>query len=371
MTEDAVVIHKNSNRLREELKEVFLKLKTVDLKRLLIDAVLWCILFGFTVFGLSNAGAIQQRSAISLRYETPFSGQAAYEARQYAIERREENTFWQTFWIETVAKYSVEYNEVTAHCIIFSGDASRVWPVEDFSGGMPGVTDDIGCAVSSGLAFELWGDVDVIGKTLDVDGTSRIVRSVFYETHLLALVSARDEDLAQSYDAVELSGGNSTPDRESVERFAAASGLGVPDSVLMGTPGFFAWLAAALPVVIVIVYRAAAFINRMRKCSAAIRRIFVFLLPLCVAVLIPGILEALPDWIIPTLWSDFSFWGSLFRQTGDNLREYLKLSPSLRDTGYAVLVFKQIFLAFPASGFAIFICFRLHGSKVRTENNFG
>ena len=336
------------------------------LKHLLADVLLWCVLFAFAALGARGAAAMRQYSAISLRYDKPLSGQAAYQARQYAIEHREDEAFWPTFWTETETLFSAELRETTARCIFYSGDASLVWPVKNLIGGMPGVTDSVGCAVSSGLAQELWGDVNIIGKTVEAAGTARIIRCVFDEAESLALLSVRDEDMSQSFTSAELAGGPLSPDRSSAERFAAASGLGTPDSILMSTPAFLATLMSALPIIIFVLYGLILSVGWLRKRSAIIRRVLMFLPLIGVAMLLPRFLEALPDRVVPTQWSDFSFWGSLFRQTGENLREYLELSPSLKDVIYASLFFKQIGIAFAASVLTVCVCFRRH-TRMRIE----
>ena len=328
------------------------------MKHLLVDVLLWCVLFVFAVFGMTNFASLQQYSAVSLRYEKPFSGEAAYQARQYAIEHSAENTFWLTFWTEYEAQYGTEFNTVSAACLLFSGDAALVWPAEYLAGGMPGVTDGVGCAISSGLAWELWGGIDAIGKTIEVDSVPRVVRGIFAEKELIALLSVRDDDLKQSFTAVELSGGQSSPERSSVENFANASGLGIPDSVLMGTPTFLAKLMTMLPLIIFALLGLVVCISCMKKWPAALRKIVVFLIFFGVAILLPRFLDILPDWAIPTQWSDFTFWQALFKQAGENLREYIEPSSSLRDVGYAALFFKQIIITFVASGLTLFICLR-------------
>ena len=291
------------------------------------------------------------------------SGAAAYRARQYAIEHSEENTFWPTFWIENTARFSIEFRKVTADCIIFSGDAALVRPAVYIAGGAPGVTDGAGCAVSAGLAWELWGDIDVVGKPVEIDGAQRYVRGVFDGAEPLALLSVRDEDKIQNFTAVELSGGPASPNRSDAAGFATAAGLGTPDSVLMGTPAFLAELMTFLPLGILVIYVLALCINVLKKRSAIMRRTLMFLLFLGAALLLPALLELLPDRVIPTRWSNFSFWGGLFGQMGENLREYLALSPSLRDVGYKALFFKQTGLVSVSAGLALSVCFRQQGKR--------
>ena len=333
--------------------------KNINIKLWLIDSLLWLMLFALTVVGVMNIAAMKQYAAVSLRYKSPITGQTAYQVRQYAIEHKEENTFWPAFWCEDEAHFSTEYREKAAKCILFSGDGALVWPAAYLAGGAPGVIDNIGCAISSALAWELWGDTDVVGKTIEVDSSLRVVRGVFEEVECLALLSVPDEERNQSFSVVELSGGPVRPSRSEVESFIAASGLGSPDSVLMGTPTFLAEFMLLLPLIMLALYGLVLCIGWAKKWPAPQRRIFIFSMLVCAAVLLPGVLDFLPDWVIPTRWSDFSFWGSLFKQTGANLREYLMLSPSIRDVGYAILFFKQIGIAAVSSGLALSINFLL------------
>lgn len=333
--------------------------KTLNIKPLLFSAALWCLLAVLLVAGSGNLITLRRYSPVSLRYNSPVSGQDAYKARQYAIEHGGEGSFWLSFWHESKESFSGEFSKVDAVCIFYSGDASLVWPAGYLAGTAPGVTDGAGCVVSSALARAIWGDVDIVGKTVEVDGRTRIVRGVFQGEDLLALLSVRDEDTRQSYSAVELSGGPSAPARSDVESFIMAAGLGRPDSILMDTPAFFASVLAALPLVILAVYGFALCIIQLKKRPAAIRGVLFFAL-IGFAVLLPGLLDMLPGWMIPTRWSDFSFWGSLAKQTGENLREYFTLAPRLRDVAYKILLLKQAGISFISVCCALIICCRWH-----------
>ena len=341
-------------------------------KQQLLDILLWCMLLALTALSAGNIAAMRQYSAVSLRYETPFSGQAAYKARQYCVEQGGEDAFWPTFWREDEVQISAEHSKVTARCILFSGNASLVWPAEYLSGGAPGVIDDAGCSVSSGLAWALWGDAGAhagtAGKSIEIDGETRTVRGVFEEEEPLVLLSLKDEDQTQRFTAVELAGGPSVPSRSEVEDFAAASGLGKADTVLMGTPSLIAELLAAAPLLLLACYGLALCLGRLKKRPAALRGMVVFLACVGAAALLPVFLNLLPDWVIPSKWSDFSFWSALFGQTGKNLREYLTPVPCARDAGYSLLFFKQAGIAVLLLGSSLTICVRLHG-KTRHKTN--
>ena len=329
------------------------------LRHLLVGAMLWCVMAVLIVGSVTNASSLREFSAISLRYDVAFSGLAAYQLRRYSIERESEDVFWPTFWHETSKRVVGELRASDVACLLFSGDAALVWPARYLAGAAPGIADGFGCAVSSALAQALWGGTDVVGKTVKAGGHDRVVRGVFEGDSLLILLSFGDEDTRQSFSAIELTGGPSSPTRSDAEMFVISAGLGKPDSVLMGTPGFISSALSALPLSILALYILVHVLSRLRKRPTAFQAAILFAL-LGFAFLLPGLLEKLPAWLIPTRWSDFSFWGVLSRQIGADLREYLSLTPRLRDIEYSLLFCKQVCFAFLSMICALLICFRRH-----------
>ena len=361
----------NENALSEkppqlQAKSALRKRTKMQMQRIIIDTLLWCVLAVLIVIGRKNAGILEQYSSVSLRYETPVSGQTAYDARRYAIEQEGSEVFWPTFWHEGNARFSAEFTETTADCILLSGDAALVWPAEYLFGEAPGTLDDVGCAVSSRLSGELWGGMDVVGKTVEVDGEVRIVRGVFEGEELLAILSVRDENKSHSFTAVELSGGISSPDRSDIETFAVSAGLGKPDNILIGTPAFIAAVVAILPLCILAFYGIILCVSRLKRCSSIVRGAVMLAAFLCSAFLLPVLLEAMPERMIPTRWSDFSFWGALVDQINGDLYEYYTLTPHLRDVMCKILFFKQIIIAFFSTGIALSVCLRWQG-KLQNE----
>jgi len=246
-------------------------------------------------------------------------------------------------------------NSINAVCIVFSGDASLVWNADYISGAAPGVTDGSGCAISSALAFALWGSADVVGKTVTVDGSERIVRGVFEGTQLLALLSVRDEDTRHSFTAIELSGGPPSPARSDIFDFISGAGLNIPDIILLNRPTFLASVMFALPLIILVLFAIVLIIIRLRKRPLLLGAI-AFSLFLLLALTLPGLLESLPQWIIPSRFSDFSFWTMKLNQLGADLQEHLKLTPQLRDITYMILFYKQIGLSFISTAIVLVVC---------------
>ena len=324
------------------------------------DVFLWCLLCALTVLGYINLGAVRQYSSVSLRYSAPVSGQAAYDARRYSIAHTKDSPFWPVFWKEYIATIKSEFITVKADCIAFSGEAAMVWPAGYITGAAPGVTDGVGCAVSEALAWRLWGSSDVVGMTLQVDETARVVRGVFEGSTEIALISFRDEDTSQSWNAVELTGGPEDPLREDAESFAATSGLGRPDSVLMPGPSTVAAALSILPLLILLCYALALLAGLVRKHFSSLSSPILFACIILFAAALPAILGILPAWLIPTRWSDFSFWASLLEQASGGMREFLRAAPMSRDVELRMLLSKQVVISFAAICCSLSVCFRWH-----------
>ena len=300
-----------------------------------------CALFFLLVIGFRESAAIRQFSGISLRFNEPINGQAAARARQYSIANSEDNPFWPTFWHENRETFSIGDRTVQANSISFSGDAGLVWPAEYILGSAPSSVDSNGITVSEALAHRLWGSTDIVGMTVYVNNTPRIIRGVFKGDAELALLSFHIEDTLQSWTVVELTGGIPHPTRNDAESFALASGLGRPDYILMGGPMAIAYIMSIFPFLMLVAYTLVLLIRFVKKYyNAAGAAIIITGLILC-AVLLPLLLNNLPPWLIPTHWSDFSFWSTLFQQANNSLREFFSANPLLRDVELKMHLLRQ------------------------------
>jgi len=312
-----------------------------------ISATIFLCAFGVLVtLGLLQSGTIRRFSGLSLRYNEPINGQTAHRARQYSIINSESNPFWPTFWHQCWGTFSVESREVYANSISFSGSAELVWPAEYIIGGAPSPVDRNGIAVSEALAHKLWGSIDIVGMSVYVNETPRIVRGVFKGDAELGLLSFHIEDTSQSWTAVELVGGAPHPTRSSVESFALASGLGRPDFILMGGSMAIAYLMSIFPLIMLMVYTLVLltrFINKHYNIAST--PIFIAGL-LLFAILLPFLLNTIPPWLIPTYWSNFSFWSALLHQVNASLREFLSINPLLRDVELKMHLIRQTWIFF-------------------------
>lgn len=327
-------------------------------RRTAIDALLWLALCILVASGLSNAAGAARYSSVSLRYRQQISGNAAHAARMYSIKNSSDDMFWPTFWREDSAVFSSGHSKTNADYIAYSGDAAFVWNDRYISGTAPGVTDGAGCAVSYALAWVLWGGTDVVGMDVDIGGETRVVRGVFDSALELALVSYSDEGKEQSWSTVELSGGPDGVLRADIESYAVASGLGRADAVLTAGPAYAARALAALPLAIPALYGLALAAAHMCRRYVLARKLTPYVLALAFAALLPTLLEIAPAWMIPTRWSDFSFWPSLVRGQLEGIREFLSATPTARDIELRLLLLRQAVLALASSCCALAVCFR-------------
>jgi len=98
---------------------------------------------------------------------------------------------------------------------------------------------------------------------------------------------------------------------------------------------------AVLPLLILGVYVLVLIVLYIKKHYRAAVAPIMFLGLILFAVLLPVLLNALPVWMIPTHWSDFSFWSGLLQQGRDSLRQFLSVNPALRDAEIRMLLLGQ------------------------------
>ena len=318
---------------------------------------IWCLFTIFVVMGFWEARTISQFHTTSLRFYEPISGHEAFRVRQHSINT---DAFWPTFWTETHAILDVSLRQSQVPAIFFSGDASLVWQLEFITGTAPSSIDNNGIALSEQLAHNLWGSTDIVGMSLYVDGEWRTVRGVFRGILDLALISFHIEDTSQNFTAVELWAGYDRGGitRNEAEDFARASGLGQPNYILTGSAISLARFMSVLPLVIPIGYAFALIIKWLKKYYPMTVAPLFFGIIILFAILLPTLLNQIPAWLIPTRWSDFSFWGDLVTQANSSLREFLSVNPVLRDVELRIRLLRQLVILMLSICCGILVCVR-------------
>lgn len=315
--------------------------------RQMIAAALWLLWFTCSLAMVQNSLRIQQLyPGASLRYNTPITAEAAQNARAYANQSTG-NAFWPSYWAEEQLPLSSSLATVNSYCLWFCGDANQFFQAPFLDGAHPAPADSDGISISTELAWQLWGSHNAVGNEVMVNGRPYLVRGVFENAKAMALIGTATTNRAEGWQAVALAGTPEGDLRTEAETFALASGLGQPDTLLAG-PVFsgLAQLAALLPCFVLLVIGLVSGLRFITKKHPRLKNPLLFALLLGTAAAAPLLLNRLPISLIPTRWSDFSFWTRLANQWSSQFNSYLMLRPTYPDALVKQALLVQLLLLF-------------------------
>lgn len=308
-------------------------------KAVLLKVVVWAVWFGICWAAFSNVIQVQQvYPTFSLRYSQPVESDKAQAARVFAAEKEKQakatdstGNFWPVYWSQTKGELVSELGKADADLLMYSGAGEQVWPTRFMSGSYPGVSQANGCAISDKLAWKLWGSTDVVGREAMLGDTKITVTGVFTDSRMRAIVNVGEKDYKPGWQAVELQTGEKAT-RKQAEEFAMSAGLGKPDTIVDGgTISFIAQAAAALPIIVLMLAGLAMVFKLGKDRLRGSRQWIVLLLLLGLVIMLPSLLEKLPQRWIPNQWSDLSFWSELWKEMKGYFEEFLMLQPLGKD----------------------------------------
>ncbi|NJP39873.1 hypothetical protein HCH52_02235 [Oscillospiraceae bacterium HV4-5-C5C] len=318
-----------------------------------VRCLLWAIIYLGSAYALlgSFAQLSQCLAAVSLRYESsPLETGLARDSRVFAYQQGAAQPFWPTFWSEgsvviqafsesgSLAPMSGVGDEgLTLPILAYDGNPRLVKPLTLLSGDWPSAQDSSACLISEALAWQLWGSTAVIGQTLLLDTAADqphqiyVVRAVYQDQTMGGLFSYAGQAYQPGWQVVELEGDAGAFPRSTTESWWQAAGLPEPDRVL-NAPGLAAGLrlAASLPLLWTLLL---LFIGLWRwgRRHPYLREACLAGSLIGLALLLPGYLDLLPGWLIPTRWSDFDFWSRLKTELNTRADEWLLLRPLGKD----------------------------------------
>ncbi len=273
---------------------------------------------------------------VSIRFDLPLTQAQMATARSYAEQY---DGLYLTFWTERTVFVQNHLRSAQAQQITFDGNADLAYPAEYAFGRAPLNQEPETCAVSTGFAWALWGSEEVVGLTVTAEDATCTVVGVFPEDQPLILRPDRE-----GFTVAEL---QDIPAGEDGYRFAStfslSCGLGTPDEILWGS-GFGGWVQA-LPWLCLILVGLRLVVISLKELK---RRLpfrlgtWCLMLAFFLVLLLPALLETLPPWLIPSRWSDFSFWGRLAETLWDRCYDFLALTPQLRDVQVKIATVKAL-----------------------------
>lgn len=287
--------------------------------------LLKCVLLALAVFAVFRASeqARLRYTAVSLRYNQPLPAALAAAAKQQMEKAGGVNL---TFWAEQTVPASSMTRSAEAKQILFDGEAMLACPAQYIYGKVPVRAGE--CAVSSAAAEALWGAQNVVGLEVTISEKTCTVVGVFTGSHRILLTPGTGDWTAAELHSVPAGADGWKYGRD----YAMQLGLPQPDQVLWGSG--FAWLASVLPWLPLLFcgfYAIAFFLHGLRKQFPTAFSLTLTGLAFILVLLLPRLLSGLPAWLIPTKWSDFSFWSNLSISFSSRFRDYLSLSPKTID----------------------------------------
>lgn len=286
---------------------------------LLLALALWTGACLFT----GQVSPLGERAALHIG-EAPVSVPVAKEMT--AAEARTEHPLVFTLWRQ-VDGQTVENRELgreeTVSALTLWGESSLLLP-DARPSLAPGTGN--GCLLDRAAALALFGDERAAGQKVRWNGRDYTVRGVFDAPEATLIVEAEPASDA-SFDRVTLDLASEANPRDRAEEFAMRHGLSAEYAVQYG------WLAAlgrffALLPALMIAFSLAA---RLGGCARArrdwpVQRLLLRLAAAAAALAVlwlAGVRPAVPLDLVPTRWSDFSFWETLFSERRAEWADYL------------------------------------------------
>ena len=315
----------------------------------LLAAVLWCFACSF------YSTAISHCTSVSIKWET--SGVSPSElirqqtyARQDGAGYQPEATLWQTYPEQEIM--ASDNKKMNVNVVTVFGDCGDISSSMLIAGAYPARSDASGCAVSNGLAFSLWGSTNAIGLPVKAEGKQFYVRGIFEEEEPRLFLQAQAES-EEPLSNMQLTFADPGA-RERAGQYLSSAGF--PEGRILDLT-LFAWalgMIFRLPAII-LAFGILGRVIRHGKMLCSYSILMVIYLFMAFGIL-AGLwfcmdLPKFPSDFIPTMWSDFEFWGNLFQEQGKNMVSWMAAGPAFRDMELWTSSFMAVLLSVCASAF--------------------
>ena len=286
--------------------------------------ILWCA-------GTFTAQRAQDSlRAVAARWPSGGVSPAQLEAQLDVFrEDRTQGVPGLALWAQHAAQSVADGEEKTVRAAVLElyGPAEFVRTDRYVSGSAPAKGSTKTCAVSEGAAFALWGGANVTGQTLVWGEQDYAVQGVFRGDDSLVIVQAAPDSKALFPNLqLRFSDGGG---RQAASEFLARTNFGSPQLLDMPLLGWAFGTLATLPALLIglwLLARLAAHGLRLRGNP----RKLLYYLP--TAILVAGMdffllsrMGRVPAALIPSRWSDFDYWNTLFSNLADRVRMWLSM----------------------------------------------
>ena len=210
--------------------------------------------------------------------------------------------------------------------LMVKGDSDLV-----YEGGWNLTSDDLeGCVIDQKAAYALFGDTNVTGQVITWNKRELIIRGVLEGDSGLLIVQG-DEIKDEIFNFIALDLGDSLNTTGAVKNWMSQHGI---DGERIDLLTFYRW-GNAMILLLPLLMALSIFIPMVKKVTEMRRTPVKFVLYLSGLLLFIGIFLKVsgykfhfPEDMIPTRWSDFSFWSELWEQKSVEIGTLLKSEKS-------------------------------------------
>lgn len=296
--------------------------------KMILPSVLFALFFLLLFSSLKTANELADiYPNWSLRYDESIDENAIKDSRRFFCEN-EEFEIAVTFWTEKPMTLDYEGTSITADAVLYDGESAYASPVKLLYGKYLGEEESGAVMISSALSWKLFGGINSLGMTINIDDTEKEIIGIFEDDSEKVII--KNTDYRLSFENVELRDIKGNVTREDIGSISSSAGLGAPTSIIDGAGMTdllkgISYLSIAIFVIIVFVM-----LLRLIK-KSWVRMTVIFVALLAITLMLPVLLGAFPSFLIPSKWSDFSFWVSLMNTLKANVHSWFSVKPYERD----------------------------------------
>ncbi|MEG0906323.1 MAG: ABC transporter permease [Cellulosilyticaceae bacterium] len=342
--------------------------------------ILFSSLFAWSI-GLTSAQKVSQFSDLSeLRYDKPEIAIHQLEKMLETEEASKEKTIdTMVAWRQTKGnklQNQVLQTSAKADVLEVYGDIRSLIPMNKLVGESLGIGDKEGVIISEPIAYELWGSMDVIGKTIVWNEKDYTVRGVLEEESKLVIAQAvgEAEDAEEAYfSALRIRFVDNENILQQTEHFRNKYGLPQATVIDLSLVGIVLSRLGLLPGWVIGFWMIGKFYNLVYKNYKEEQQGKHKMVCIVLGILAVGITWVIldvmqfsievPSHLIPNKWSDFEFWMRLWTQLEENQRAISSLPTLIPDLWRS----ESVRILLGSMGLAI-IGFVMFMKKVTTDN---
>lgn len=214
------------------------------------------------------------------------------------------------------------------------GDIRQVYPMKLTKGNLLTRQDNEGCMIDQKVAYKLFGSVEPVGNTITYKNKQYYIRGIIKSPESVFFIQMDDKN--HTYSNIELVYEDKENGQELANAFMTQNNLAASYTLLDGS--FYAGILDRLykiPAWFLCFYMLYQILRVIWKRRTLPLQVFILLLGfLSVWMILKWLLGFqiyIPERLIPTKWSDFSFWIEKYKEFRNQIEQMTYLTPTIKD----------------------------------------